>query len=565
MGTFVEQRLNLKRKVLVVDDELINRKLLSQIIGRDYEVLLAENGRKALRIIREHQETLSLILLDLLMPEMDGYELLDIIHNDLELSRIPVIVLTAEKSAEVKSLQMGAADFIPKPYDTPEVILARIGRTIELFDSNSIISATQFDSVTNLFNREFFMEYAYLHDQYYPDFEMDAYALDINRFHLLNQMYGRAFGNEVLCHVASKIKELVKERHGIACRDSADVFFFYLPHTDNPDEVYQYIEYGIRDLWQDARTHIRLGIYPKVDRGLDMNRRFDCALLACNSIRHNFTAHTAYYDAEMHEKEAFGERLISEMDTALQEKQFLVYYQPKFNITGDEPVLASAEALIRWKHPSLGMISPGQFIPLFEENGLINKLDRYVWHEAAAQIRKWRDKYGVTVPVSVNVSRIDICEPDFVYEIKRIVKDNGLRPQDYYLEVTESAYTENSDQIIEVVNQLREYGFRIEMDDFGTGYSSLNMLTDLPIDVLKLDMKFVRNMHTNEKDFRIVQLIMDIAEFLDVTVVAEGVEFEEQYKLLKEANCDVIQGFYFSKPVPPEELEKFIVKEDESC
>ncbi|MBR1391356.1 MAG: EAL domain-containing protein [Lachnospiraceae bacterium] len=562
MGTFVEQRLNLKRKVLVVDDELINRKLLSQIIGRDYEVLLAENGRKALRIIREHQETLSLILLDLLMPEMDGYELLEIIHNDLELSRIPVIVLTAEKSAEVKSLQMGAADFIPKPYDAPEVILARIGRTIELFDSNTIISATEFDSVTKLFNREFFMEYAYLHDQYYPDFEMDAYVLDINRFHLLNEMYGRAFGNDVLCHVAARLKELVKERHGVACRDSADVFFFYLPHTETPDEVYQYIEYSIRDLWQDARSHIRLGIYPKVDRSLDMNRRFDCALLACNSIRHNFTSHIAFYDAEMHEKEAFGERLISEMDTALQEKQFLVYYQPKFDITGDEPVLASAEALIRWQHPSLGMISPGQFIPLFEENGLINKLDRYVWYEAAAQIRKWRDKYGVTVPVSVNVSRIDICEPDFVYEIKRIVKDNGLRPQDYYLEVTESAYTENSDQIIEVVNELREYGFRIEMDDFGTGYSSLNMLTDLPIDVLKLDMKFVRNMHTNEKDYRIVQLIMDIAEFLDVTVVAEGVEFEEQYKLLKEADCDVIQGFYFSKPVPPEELEKFIVKED---
>lgn len=558
MADFVETRLNLKRKVLVVDDEMVNRKMLEQIVSREYDVLLAKDGKEALGIIMDNRDTLSLILLDLLMPEMDGYELLTIIHNDISLAHIPVIVLTSETTAEVQSLRMGAADFIPKPYDVPEVILARISKTIELSQSSNIISATQNDALTGLFNREFFMEYSSVHDQYYPELEMDAIVLDINRFHLLNEMHGRSFGDEVLRRIGEKIKEIVDETQGIACRDNADVFFIYVPHTDFPDELYEQIESGIEGMLEDSRARVRMGVYPNVNRTLEMNRRFDCALLACNSIRGNFTTHIAVYDTEMHEKETYAEKLISDMEKALSESQFKVYYQPKFNVQGEKPVLSSAEALIRWEHPELGMIRPDNFIPLFEENGLIQRIDHFVWYEAARQIAEWKKKYGIIVPVSVNVSRIDLCEPGFVDEMVKIVKMNDLKPEDYFLEVTESAYTENSDQIIEVVNKLREIGFRIEMDDFGTGYSSLNMLTSLPIDVLKLDMKFVKNIHTSEKDMKMVELIMDIADFLSLTVVAEGVEVEEQFRLLKDAGCDVIQGFYFSKPVKSDKFEEFI-------
>ncbi len=558
MGDFIEERLNKKRKVLVVDDELVNRRMLEKIICEEYEVLLAENGREALGVILDNRDTLALVLLDLIMPDMDGYELLTLMHNDISLAGIPVIVLTSEVSAEVRSLQLGAADFIPKPYDVPEVILSRIHKTIQLFDSSNIISATQNDPLTGLFNREFFLEYASVHDQYYPDLRMDAFVFDINRFHLLNEMNGRSFGDRVLTKVADGIRTLLEERQGIACRENADVFFLYLPHTDYPEEVYTHVENGIIGMLEDARARLRMGVYPNVNKTLEMSRRFDCARLACNSVRNNFGDRIAVYDSDMHERETYAQRLIGDMEKALSEKQFKVFYQPKYDITGEEPVLSSAEALIRWEHPELGMISPENFIPLFEENGLIQRLDRFVWHEAAAQISRWKDAYGTVIPVSVNVSRIDLCEPGFVDEMLSIVKENDLRPEDYYLEVTESAYTGNSEQIIEVVNNLRSEGFRIEMDDFGTGYSSLNMLSTMPIDVIKLDMKFVRNIHVNPKDLRMVELIMDIADFLSLRVVAEGVELEEQYRLLKEHGCDVVQGFYFSRPVRPDQFCKFI-------
>ena len=257
----------------------------------------------------------------------------------------------------------------------------------------------------------------------------------------------------------------------------------------------------------------------------------------------------------MYEKELNAERLIKDFDAALSEKQFKVYYQAKYLVQGERPVLASAEALVRWFHPELGFISPGAFIPLFEENGLVQSLDHYVWDEAASQIRKWKDRYGITVPISVNVSRIDIYNPNLERNLLRIVNREGLTPGELLLEVTESAYTDDSKQIIQVVESLRKNGFKIEMDDFGSGYSSLNMLTELPLDALKLDMAFIRNMTASKKNMKMVELMMDIAQFLEVPVIAEGVETEEQFSLLKRVGCDIIQGYYFSKPIPAEEFE----------
>ena len=249
------------------------------------------------------------------------------------------------------------------------------------------------------------------------------------------------------------------------------------------------------------------------------------------------------------------------MEDAIRNRDFVVFYQPKFDIQTKEPRLRSAEALIRWKHPELGMISPGAFIPLFESNGLIQKLDRFVWEEAAGQIRKWKEQYGISVPVSVNVSRIDIYDPELENRLSALVKSNELSPNELMLEITESAYADNANGLIEVVNHLRDNGFKIEMDDFGSGYSSLNMLTTIPIDVLKLDMKFVRNMHKDEKSLKLVELIVDIAKFFNVPLVAEGVEDESQLTTLKEMGCDIVQGYYFSKPVPAEEFVKFIEEE----
>ncbi|MBO6220011.1 MAG: EAL domain-containing protein [Treponema sp.] len=552
-----------KRTVLVVDDEDVNRALLGAIIEQKYNVLYAKNGKEALDLIKQNADSLSLVLLDILMPEMDGYEILGEINKDSKLKKIPVIVLTSEKSAEVKSLELGAADFLSKPYNLPEAILARVQHSIQLFEGNKIIQATENDALTNLYTPEFFFEYGHQYDKRHPSHEMDSIVIDFSRFHILNELHGRETGDEVLIKIADGIREIFNENFGIACRHDADTFYLYTKHRAEYTSVIEKITDKLISILKSQEIRVRMGVYFDKAHEIPFESRFDRALQACNSLRNKHGSAVAIYDEEMHQKEMFGARLLEDFDTAIHEKQFKVYFQPKYNITGDTPLLSSSEALIRWIHPELGFIRPDLFIPLFEENGLVQKLDRYVWKEAADQIKKWRDKYGITKPVSVNVSRVDISDPDMTDYICKIVNENDISSHDYLLEITESAYTDNSQQIIDIVNNLRDKGFRIEMDDFGSGYSSLNMLTTLPIDALKLDKGFINNIAHGNKEMRMVELILEIAEFLKVPVIAEGVETREQLELLKMAKCDVIQGYYFSKPLPPEEFNALIEKDIE--
>lgn len=557
MITKFKKTENRRRLVLIVDDEYVNRELLGYILNDDYDLLYAENGKEALKMIRENSQALSLVLLDLFMPEMNGFELLEVLREDEELKGIPVIVLTSEKSAEVKSLKLGAADFIKKPYDVPEVILARVFRIIELSEDKLIIQETERDALTGLYNKQFFYKYAQHINRYHnKDKQMDYVVVNIDNFHLINEIYGRQFGDELLKFIAVSFRKFLIDVYGIACRVEADTFYMYCEHQESYEGLLEQIINVLTEITK-TRIRLRMGIYDRQDQELEDEIKFDYAKLACNRIKGNFATSIAYYDMELHKSQIYSQRLINDIHEAIEQKQLMVFYQPKYGITTDEPQLRSAEALIRWKHPELGMISPGAFIPLFEENGLIQLLDDYVWKEAAAQIRAWKDKFGVTLPVSVNVSRIDIYDPNLKDNLLQIVEKNGLTTKDLYLEVTESAYAEDAGRLIEVVEELRRCGFKIEMDDFGSGYSSLNMLSTLPIDVLKLDMKFVRNMLEDSKSYRLIEIIMDIAKYLAVPVVAEGVEVEEQLKLLKQVGCEIIQGYYFSKPVPPEEFEKF--------
>ena len=551
----------LKRTVLVVDDELINRELLGAILQQKYDVIYAENGRKAIDIVRKIPGRISLVLLDLLMPEVNGYEVLKAMQADPKLRKIPVIVLTSEKDAEVESLQLGATDFIPKPYNMPEVIMARVQRSIELAEDSDIILATETDRLTGLYNKDFFFQYCTKSDVYVPGRQMDAIAVNVSRFHLVNELKGRAFGDKILCALADEIKYFAFQSEGLAGRGGSDLFFVYLPHCDSHEDFLESISDAAAEIAGEGRINLRMGVYQNVDFSIGMEERFDKANIACNTLRKSASEHYALYDSNLHEKELFAEKLIHEVDDALAGRQFKVVYQPKFNIKGDEPRLCSAEALVRWNHPELGTISPGTFIPLFEENGLISRLDDYIWRDVARQIRLWKDEIGVTVPVSVNVSRIDLLSPNYEKNMLELVRDNSLQPSDMLLEITESAYTENSERIIEIANSLRARGFKLEMDDFGSGYSSLNMLASLPIDALKLDMKFVRRICENAKDLRMVQLMIEISDFLNVPVIAEGVETEEQYRLLKENGCDIIQGYYFSKPLTAEQFSEMIEKE----
>ncbi|MBQ3427450.1 MAG: EAL domain-containing protein [Clostridia bacterium] len=555
MQELLERNKGLRRRVLIVDDEAIEREMLGSMLSDLYEISYAENGAIALDIIKELKQNLSLIILDLYMPELDGYSLLQVIRTDPYMKRIPVIVLTSEKSSEIKCLKMGAADFIVKPYDEPNLIRARVGHSIELAEDSIIIHETERDSLTGLFNKEFFVEYGMRMDIQNGNIPMDAITIDINHFHIVNELYSRTYGDLILKRIGTAIHNFVRINGGLACRAGGNSFDIYIPHTDDlAERVPEYIA-DIESIIDDKSISFRMGVYTGVDTDINMERRLECARLACRKLRNSYTTCYAFYSEEMHNKELREERLISDMDRALAEKQFKLYYQPKYNIEGEIPVLSSAEALVRWVHPEFGMISPVEFIPLFEKNGLIQKLDHYVWNEAAAMARHWRDKHGIHLPVSVNVSRVDVFNPMLCELLCEIVKNNELVPEGLLLEITESAYTDNADQIIQTVHNLRELGFKIEMDDFGCGYSSLNMLNSLPIDALKLDMTFIRNISTDKKDYRLVAIMIDIARLLGVPVIAEGVETKEQMELLKEIGCEIIQGYYFSKPLPADEFE----------
>ena len=547
---------NIKKRVLIVEDEKINRLILEKIIGDKYEVLYACNGIDAINVLKENKNV-SLILLDLIMPLMDGLSFMKEIKKYNLLKNIPIIVITSEKENEVECLNLGAYDFIKKPFEKGEVILARISRAIELYEDRKLLIATERDNLTNLVTKKYFFEYIKEFNKNNINKKMDAIVINVRKFHLVNELYGYDVGDELLIKISDILREILHNNIGIASRITDDNYYLYIARqSDYMTFLNDNLIKKIKIFKDNIKIDLRIGI--NVSDNNNIEDKFDKALLACNSLRNKSNEYLCYYDDLMHNKEIYNERLINDLDDAIINDEFKVYFQPKYNITYDKPRLCSAEALVRWNHKKLGLISPSLFIPLFEKEALIQKVDFYIWNKTAKFIKYCKDNLGIYVPISINVSRIDLLTPNFIEEINKIVEMNNISPNDLYLEITESAYTDNSKLVLDIINGLRKYGYKIEMDDFGTGYSSLNMVANLPIDIIKLDMSFIKNMHKFEKDKKMVEVVLEIAKILNVKVVAEGVEEEAQYKLLKEMNCDIIQGYYFSKPLDEDNFLRLI-------
>ena len=549
-----------KPRVLIVDDTDADRECLGGILEDACKPLFAADGVEALEQIKACTEELSLVLLDLQMPHMSGLEVLQVLKEESELSEIPVIVMSEDPSAVADCLRLGAIDFILKPYPRAEVIQARVAHGIELAEERSVQCAER-DKLTGLLSLPAFLRSVRAHDQEHMKRPMDAILLDINEFHMLNERYGKQYGDGVLARLGERVHRISRELGALSCRKNADTFYLYCPHQSDYDAILNKVAEGLESEDVSAtRVRLRMGVYAEVDKSLQIERRFDRAKAAANAVKSGSATAIGVYDDKMHEAELLRQRLLEDFKPSLSSGRFKVYYQPKFDIQHEKPLLSSAEALVRWDHPELGIISPALFIPLLEDNGLILDLDYYVWRATAAQIRGWKDRFGVSVPICVNVSRVDMLAPNLKSVFNEILKEYDLDAKDLILEITESAYAGDSDQVIATAMDLRGMGmgFRIEMDDFGTGYSSLGTLSKLPIDALKLDMSFLRSAFRGTKDMRMIQLIIDIADYLHVPVVAEGVETEEQYLALKELGCDMAQGYYFSMPVPPEAFEKFL-------
>ncbi|MDD4371907.1 MAG: EAL domain-containing protein [Anaerostipes sp.] len=283
----------------------------------------------------------------------------------------------------------------------------------------------------------------------------------------------------------------------------------------------------------------------------------DRAKLVAERNRDKYNVLISKYDNSIREKLMDEQFITSNMKTALEAHEFQVYYQPKYDLNSER--IAGAEALVRWIHPKRGFMSPGEFIPLFEKNGFITKLDYYVWENVCKDIQQWMKQGQETVAVSVNVSRADMYNPKLVEMLVHLVEKYQIPYNYLHLEVTESAYTENADQIIEVVERLRNLGFVIEMDDFGSGYSSLNMLAEMPVDILKLDMKFVQHEVKQTESKGILSFVISLAKWLNLQVIAEGVETAEQIAALRSMDCNYVQGFYFAKPMPKKDFEELIM------
>ena len=549
--------MKLKKTILIVEDNDLNRAILSEILSEEYEVLEAENGRQALEILGEHKDRIALIFLDVMMPVMDGYAFLDRVKEDSDMSLIPVIVTTQNESEadEVEALSHGATDFVPKPY-RPRVILHRAASLIKLRETSSTANLLRFDRLTGLYSKDFF--YQKVQEQLLadPEGEYVIVCSNIENFKFVNDVFGVHEGDRLLKEVASLTRRSVGE-DGFCGRYSADRFLIFQLKSKEREDRLNFGKHGLSNFSHLMKNVVlRWGIYEITDRSVPVEQMCDRAMLAADSVKGQYRQFFSVYDESMREKLLRKQAITGAMETALNEGQFVIYYQPKYDLR--RGTIAGAEALVRWIHPEWCFMSPGEFIPLFEKNGFISRLDQYIWEWVCACLKNWREKGYPMIPVSVNVSRTDIYQLDLVDVFSRLTEEYGVDPGYLHLEITESAYTENPGRIADTVKNLQSLGFVIEMDDFGSGFSSLNMFSRMRADILKLDMDFIRNETEKPVGQSILSDVIRMAHRMGLAVVAEGVEQKYQLDRLRDLECDFVQGYFFAKPMPVSEFETLL-------
>ena len=556
-------RTESKRKVLVIEDNEINREILTDMLSEYYTVLQAENGQQGLDVLESYGRKISLILLDIQMPVMNGYDFLRAIRQRPHFSAIPIIVTTSADSIsdEVLCLEIGASDFVTKPYN-PDIILKRIESMIRLSESSAMLNKIEYDALTSLYSREFFYNRAEMLLEANSDIDFDIVCCEIESLDLISGRYDIEQWNAMLKYIS---EHLIKSFSpsvlgGILERN---VFAFLCPHIDyslHQDFASKFVE-SLRGA-PIPNVTLQFGVYCGVCHNLPVPVMCDYARLALSGIKRHYGVYIAEYDDALRLKLQREQTMRKDMETALAEHQFQVYYQPKYDLTLRET--RGAEALVRWFHPKMGFMSPAEFIPLFELNGFITKLDTYVFDEVCRAQRRWLDAGLRPLPVSVNISRVDFEHDELPDLIRNAVASAGIPRDCLHLEVTESAHANNPERVVSVVRELKEDGFCIELDDFGTGYSSLNTLSELMPDVLKLDMSIVKSLDSATQQ-TIVGHILSLAHDLDMETVGEGVETQEQAEVLRSIGCTYAQGYLYSKPVPEDQFLAYLACEASSA
>ena len=380
-------------------------------------------------------------------------------------------------------------------------------------------------------------------------------VLDINKFKMINKAYGYKTGDTILNGIAEELENILG-KESLICRYSNDYFAVLFENNKNIHKVVNEIIKKIENLKVNENVYnlsVNMGIYKLTDLDTNISEVMDKAIIAHSASKGDVFDKFHIYDEKMEKELEKESKIEHEMYQALMNKEFKVYYQPKIYANNEE--LYGAEALVRWEHNGK-MIPPSEFVPLFEKNKFILKLDVYVFEQVCNDMKKWKEKYGKEPIISVNVSRDHFLDEHFLEKYMIIASKYGINTNKIDLEITESATVEAGIDIIEIMNKMKKLGFLISIDDFGTGYSSLSTLQDMPADILKIDKSFVDRIGKNGKNM--VDYILTMAKELKLTTIAEGVETKEQKDYLLEKGCDIIQGYYYAKPMPEEEFERYL-------
>jgi len=565
------------RKILVIEDERASRKLILKLLQNEgYEAIAAENGSIGLQLAL--LECPDLILCDIRMPEMDGYEVLSRLQQDPVTAMIPVICLTAQNDrADLRrGMELGANDYLTKPFTTEELLSAiatqlakqemRAKQQQEVLQQaiakfNNVV---YYDSLTNLPNRLLLRErfYQILAPKLQTHQSIPIAVLSLDHLDRFIHSLGTDYSDLLLQAVSDRLLPYGRKVGTIARLNSEQLALILPPVSTRPeaaniaqsilDTLSQPFDLGGFEVF--LTSSIGMALYP--EDGSDIDSLLKAANTAMKVAQQLGGNRFQLYTADISEKSY--DRLMLEMNLhhALERSEFIVYYQPQIDLRTGRMV--GAEALVRWQHPERGLISPLEFIPIAEESGLIIPLNEWVLQTAFKQAGIWQ-KAGYSLKVAGNLSGIQFNQLGLSQKILRILEATNLEPSCLELELTESAVVKHPETAIATLRELKSFGIKLSLDDFGTGYSSFSYLQQFPFDVLKIDRSFMRNVTEDSKNAAILTAIIQLAHSLNLKVVAEGVETFEQQEFLRQHQCDMMQGYYFSSPVPANVLEQMLV------
>ncbi len=560
---------DLNRKSILLVGNAADRSVLKNILALNYGLLEAENAEETRTLLHGEGASPCAVIADASGGLASAGEILGAVREDKALAGLPVLVAVSEGDveAQAQALELGADDYITKPYNA-SLVLHRLASAVTRAEAlltveenkhrMKLLRFLEIDAKTGIYTKGQFCSVTAEKLLKYPEKRYLIVRWDVDHFKLYNDAYGTVSGDNYLSKIGEMYRTKISALPNVVSYGhwEADHFVMCCEREGfDAEALFEIIRGYIAENFPDYEFVPRFGLFEIDNPKLDVNLMCDRAYLALKTLKDSFDEYYAYYNGEMLEVLIEEQKLIREMKDAIGNEEFEVYFQPQVNyFTGE---LSGAEALVRWNHPTKGLIQPDKFIPIFERNGAIRQLDEFVLHKICGLMRQWMDEGIKVSPISVNVSRKDIYNPLLCSRIRKIISFYGISPEMLHIEITESAYIEDSEQIIRVVEQFKSDGFTVEMDDFGTGYSSLNFLKDVPVDTVKLDMRFISRGNSS-RGGNILSSVVRMAHSMNMEVIAEGVETRQQADYLKSIGCKLMQGYFFAQPMLSDKFRKML-------